>query len=188
MNTGYEWAMTVVGDLLDGFGIDPLATVLGLLALGYGQPVQVLLQAQWSDFDLQAGVWWVGSEALPLTAPFVVLLERYWRWCAGRSDRLFVGRRGGSLGKAEANARVRELLREFFNLSDLITMTARVCPDLCAAEWRAERLREYAEKGATAEQVEALEREFNGRLRSLVEGLHSALCVAAVMVERGFTR
>lgn len=188
MNTGYEWAMTVVGDLLDGFGIDPVAAVLGLLALGYGQPVPVLLQAQWSDFDLQAGVWWVGGEALPLTAPFVVLLERYWRWCAGRSDCLFVGRRGGSLGKAEANTRVRELLREFFNLSDLRAITVSACPDLCAAERRVEGLREYAGKGATAEQVEALGREFHGRLRRLVEGLHSALCVAAVMAERGFTR
>jgi len=189
MAAGYEWARTVVGDLLDGFDGDLVAAVVGLMALGYGQPVLVLLQAQWSDFDLQAGVWWVGGEALPLTAPYVVLLKRYRRCCAGRDDRLFVGRRGGSLGKAEANARVHELLREFFNLGDLCAMAIRVCPDLGAAEWRAQRLREYADLGATAEQVEALEREFNRRRCSLLEAWHGdVLCVAAAMSARGFTR
>jgi integrase len=189
MTVGYEWARTVVGDLLDGFDGDLVAAMVGLLALGYRQPVSVLLQAQWSDFDLQAGVWRVDGEALPLTAPFVVLLRRYRRCCAGRDDRLFVGRKGGSLGKAEANARVRELLREFFNLGDLCAMANRVCPDLGAAEWRAQRLREYADLGATAEQVEALECEINGRLRRLVEAWHGdVLCVAAVMSARGFTR
>jgi hypothetical protein len=189
MTVGYEWAWTVVGCLLDGFDVDPVAAVVGLLALGYGQPVSVLLQAQWSDFDLHAGVWWVGDEALPLTAPFMVLLKRYRLCCAGRGDRLFTGRRDGSLGKAEANARVYELLREFFNLGDLCTMAIRVCPDLGAAEWRAQRLREFADLGATAEQVEVLEREINGRLRRLVEAWHGdVLSVAAAMSARGFTR
>ncbi|WP_156796940.1 hypothetical protein [Pseudomonas umsongensis] len=177
----------MVGDLLDGFDGDSVAAVLGLMALGYGQPVPVLLRAQWSDFDLQACAWWVGGEALPLTAPFVVLLKRYQLCCAGRGDRLFVGRRGESLGKAEANARVRELLREFFNLGDLCAMVMRVCPDLGTAEWRAEHLCEYVKLGATAEQVEALRCEFDGRLCCLVEGWHSVLCVAAVMSARGFT-
>jgi integrase len=189
MANDHEWVLTVVGDLLDGFDADSAATVLGLLALGYGQPVSVLLQAQWSDFDLQAGVWWVDGEALPLTAPFVVLLKRYRLCCAGRDDRLFVGHMGGSLSKAEANARVRELLREFFNLGDLRAITRHVCHDLGAAEWRAQRLREYADLGATAEQVEALVCEFNGRLRRLVEAWHGdVLCVAAAMSARGFTR
>lgn len=187
MTAGYEWARTVVGNLLDGFDGDPVAAVVGLMALGYGQPVPVLLQAQWSDFDLQAGFWWVGGEALPLTAPFVVLLKRYRRCCAGRGDRFFLARKGGSLGKAEANARVHELLREFFNLGDLCAMAMRLCPDLGAAKWRAERLCEYARRGATAEQVEALGHEFNGRLCCLVEGWHGVLCVAAVMSARGFT-
>jgi hypothetical protein len=181
-----EWAWTVVSGLLDGFDVDPVAAVVGLMALGYGQPVPVLLLAYWSDFDLQAGVWRVGDEAMPLTAPFVVLLKRYRRCSAGQGDRLFVGRRGGSLGKAEANARVRELLREFFNLGTLHAMVMRLCPDLGAAEWRAERLCEYASRGATAEQVEALRREFNGRLCCLVEGWHGVLCVAEVMLARGF--
>jgi integrase len=189
MTVGHEWAWTVVGCLLDGFDVDPVAAVVGLLALGYGQPVSVLLRAQWSDFDLPAGVWWVDGVALPLTAPFVVLLKRYRRCCAGRDDRLFVGRSGGSLGKAEANARVYELLREFFNLGDLCAITRHVCHDLGAAEWRAQRLREYVDLGATAEQVEALECEFNGRLRRLVEAWHGdVLCVAAAMSARGFTR
>lgn len=189
MTVGYEWAWTVVGCLLDGFDVDPVAAVVGLLALGYGQPVSVLLRAQWSDFDLQAGVWWVDGEALPLTAPFVVLLKRYRRCCAGRNDRLFVGGRGGSLSKGEAKARVHDLLREFLNLGDLCAMAIRVCPDLGAAEWRVQRLREYADLGATAEQVEVLEREINGRLRCLVEAWHcDVLCVAAAMSARGFTR
>jgi integrase len=189
MTVGYEWAWTVVGCLLDGFDVDPVAAVVGLLALGYGQPVSILLRAQWSDFDLQAGVWWVDGLALPLTAPFVVLLKRYRRCCAGRNDRLFVGRSGGSLGKAEANSRVRKLLREFFNLGDLCAMASRVCPDLGAAEWRAQRLREYADLGATAEQVEALERELSRHRCSLLEAWHGdVLCVVAVMSARGFTR
>jgi integrase len=189
MTVGYEWAWTVVGCLLDGFDVDPVAAVVGLLAIGYGQPVSVLLQAQWSDFDLQAGVWWVDGEALPLTAPFVVLLKRYRRSCVGMDDRLFEGRRGVSLGKAETNARVHELLREFFNLGELCAMAIRVCPDLGAAEWRAQRLREYADLGATAEQVEALACEINGRLRRLLEAWHGdVLCVAAAMSARGFTR
>ena len=189
MTVGYEWAWTVVGCLLDGFDVDPEAAVVGLLALGYGQPVSVLLRAQWSDFDLQAGVWWVDGEALPLTAPFVVLLKRYRRCCAGRDDRLFVGRRGGSLGKAEANARVRELLREFFNLGDLCAITRHVCHGLGAAEWRAQRLREYADLGATAEQVEALECEIKGRQRRLLEAWHGdVLCVVSAMSARDFTR
>ncbi|WP_160104750.1 hypothetical protein [Pseudomonas izuensis] len=188
MTAGYEWATTVVGDLLDGFNGDPVAAVVGLMALGYGQPVPVLLQAQWPDFDLQSGVWRVGVEALPLTAPFVVLLKRYRRCCAGRGGGLFVGSRDGSLGKAEANARVHELLREFFNLSDLCAMAICACPDLGAAELRAQRLREYADLGATAEQLEALEREINGRLRRLVKAWHGdVLCVAAAMSTRGFT-
>ncbi|MBV7571670.1 hypothetical protein KW846_03045 [Pseudomonas sp. PDM32] len=189
MTVGYEWARTVVGGLLEGFDGDLVAAVVGLMALGYGQPVQVLLQARWSDFDLQAGFWCVGGEALPLTAPYVVLLKRYRRCCAGRDDRLFVGRSGGSLGKAEANARVHELLREFFNLGDLCAITRHVCHDLGAAEGRAQRLREYADLGATAEQVEALKCEINGRLRRLVAAWHGdVLCVAAEMSARGFTR
>ena len=189
MTVGYEWAWTVVGCLIDGFDLDPVAAVVGLLALGYGQPVSVLLQAQWSDFDLQAGVWWVDGEALPLTTPFVVLLKRYRYCCAGWGDRLFVARRGGSLGKTEANARVRELLREFFNLGDLCAIAMRQCPDLGAAEWRAQRLREYVDLGATAEKVEALECEINGRLRRLVEAWHGdVLRVAAAISARGFTR
>jgi len=189
MANNHDWALTVVGDLLDGFGADPDASVLGLLTLGYGQPVPALLQAQWSDFALQAGVWWVGGEPLPVTAPFVVLLKRYRRCCAGRGDSLFVGRRGRSLGKTEADARVHELLREFFNLGDLCAITRHVCHDLGAAEWRAQRLREYADLGATAEQIEALERELNKRRCSLLEAWHGdVLCVAAAMSARGFTR
>ena len=93
------------------------------------------------------------------------------------------------MGKVEANARVHELLREFFNLGDLCAITRHVCHDLGAAEWRAQRLREYADLGATAEQVEALECEINGRLRRLVEAWHGdVLCVAAAMSARGFTR
>lgn len=185
MANNHDWALRVVGDLLDGYGADPDASVLGLLALGYGQSVPVLLQAQWRDFDLHSGVWWVSDEVLPVTAPYVVLLKLYRSCCAGQNDRLFVGRRGGSLGKAEANARVRELLREFFNLSDLCAMAIRVCPDLAAAEWRVQRLRDCADLGATAEQVEALEREFNRRRCSLLEAWHGdVLRVAAAMSAR----
>ena len=189
MTAGYEWARTVVGDLLDGFDGDPVAAVGGLMALGYGQPVAVLLQAQWTDFDLQAGAWWVSGEAWPLTAPFMALLKRYRPCCTGRDGRLFVGRKGGSLSKAEANARVHKLLREFLNLVDLYAMAIRVCPDLGAAEWRAQRLREYANLGGTAEQVDALEREFNRRRLSLLEAWHcDVLCVGAAISARGFTR
>jgi len=184
MANNHDWALTVVGDLLDGFGADPDASVLGLLTLGYGQPVPVLLQAQWSDFDLQAGVWWVDGEPLPLTAPFIELLKRYRRCCAGRGDRLFIGCKGRALGKPEANARVRKLTREFFNLDDLLGLF----PDMGAAQ-RAQCLRDYVDLGVTAEQVEALEREFNRRRCSLLEAWHGdVLCVAAAMSARGFTR
>ena len=131
MANNHDWVLTVVGDLLGGFGADPDASVLGLLTLGYGQPVLALLQTQWSDFDLHAGVWWVGGEPLPLTAPFVVLLKRFRRCCAGRGDRLFIGCKGRALGKFEANARVRELTREFFNLHDLLDLV----PDMGAGQW-----------------------------------------------------
>jgi integrase len=182
MANNHDWALTVVGDLLDGFGADPDASVLGLLALGYGQ--SVLLQAQWSDFDLQAGVWWVSGGALPLTAPFVALLKRYRRCCAGRGDRLFIGRKDRALSKTEANARVHEQTREFFNLGDLLDLF----PDMGTSQW-AQYLREYADLGAAAEQVEALEREFNRLQRSLLEAWHGdVLCVAAAMSARGFTR
>jgi hypothetical protein len=184
MASNHYWAVTVVGDLLDGFGADPDASVLGLLTLGYGQPVPVLLQAQWSDFDLQAGIWWVSGEALPLTAPFVVLLKRYRRSCAGWGDRLFIGRKNRALGRTEANARVHELTREFFNLDDLLDLF----PDMGAAQW-AQCLRGYAVLGAAAKQVEALEREFNRCQCSLLEAWHGdVLCVAAAMSARGFTR
>lgn len=184
MANNHDWVLTVVGDLLDGFGADPDASVLGLLTLGYGQPVPVLLQAQWSDFDLQAGVWWIGGEPLPLTAPFVELLKRYRRCRAGRGDRLFIGCKGRALGKTEANARVHELTREFFKLDDLLDLF----PDMGAAQW-AQCLREYVDLGVTAEQVEALEREFNRRRCSLLEAWHGdVLCVAAAMSARGFTR
>lgn len=184
MANNHEWAMTVVGNLLDGFDADPEASVLGLLTLGYGQPLPVLLQAQWSDFDLQACVWWVGGEPLPLTAPFVVMLKCFRRCCAGRGDRLFIGCKGRALGKFEANARVRELTREFFNLHDLLDLV----PDMGAAHW-AQCLRKYADLGGTAEQVKALKREFNRRRCSLLEAWHSdVLRVAVAMSARGFTR
>ena len=52
-----------------------------------------------------------------------------------------------------------------------------------------ERLREHADLGATAEQVEAFECEINVRLRRLVEAWHGdVLCVAAAISARGFTR
>jgi len=79
---------------------------------------------------------------------------------------------------------VHELTREFFELDDLLDSF----PDMDAAQW-AQCLREYVDLGATAEQVEALEREFNRHRFSLLEAWHGdVLCVAAAMSARGFTR
>jgi hypothetical protein len=79
---------------------------------------------------------------------------------------------------------VHELTREFFKLGDLLDLF----PDMGAAQW-AQCLREYVDLGATAEQVEALEREFNRRRCSLLEAWHGdVLCVAVAMSARSFTR
>ncbi|NWL80584.1 hypothetical protein DM872_27405 [Pseudomonas taiwanensis] len=188
MHELHEWACTVVGDLLDGFDGDPAASMLGLLAFGYGQPVPVLLGSRWSEFDLPSCIWRVQGQTLPLTAPFLVLLERYRRVCPDPVDHMFPGQGGGVLGKVQANARVLEVLREFFDLDDLRAVAVRLCPDLRGAEWRAECLRQYADLGATCEQVGALEQELDRRLRSLVEGWHLALCLAKVMEARGLPR
>lgn len=163
-----DWA---VSRLLDGFGIDPQAALLGLLTLCYGQPPGVVLQARTADFDLSARLWWCGAAAccLPLTGSVLHLLKLYRQAGLGADEHLF------ALSMSKAQRRVARLSGGVLPLDTLRAWALAGCPDLESSDQRREILRRYAEEGATVAQVAGLERELDARLLASVTGWHGVL-------------
>lgn len=166
------WA---VSRLLAEFERDPQAVLVALLTLFYGQPLEVTRLARWVDFDLRELVWRVGADRLPLTTQALELMARYWSVVGGRGEYLFTGVDGQPLRRSRVVFRVLKLSGEVLPLETLLAWALKGCPDLDSATDRAEILREFAVRGASVVQVAGLEREFEVRLRSRVEGWHNVL-------------
>lgn len=165
----------VVSGALTNFERDPQAALLALLTLCYGLPLEVVLQARWVDFDLRRRVWILESGRLPLTGAVLDLLARYWLAVGGRGQCIFTGGSGGELSKAQARRRVSQLSGGWWTLETLRAWAQKGCPDLAGVDRRAEILREYAGRGASAAYVSGLERELEARLRASVEAWHDVL-------------
>jgi len=166
-----------VSGLLERFERNPQSTLLVLLTLCYGQPLEVVLQARWGDFDLQERVWRFGSDCLPLTGPILDLLARFRSTASGRGEHMFTGRCGGELSKALALRLVSQLSGGVLPFATLQAWAQKGCPDLASGDLRAEILREYAGRGASATQVVCLKCELEARLRASVEAWHDVLLV-----------
>ncbi len=118
------------------------AAMLSLLMLAHGTRVGETRQAQWADFDLDAG-WWVLPAAttkmgrvheLPLTPEMVAILRFYWtHQSRGGSAYLFPGRGGGPLGDAQASNLVRLVSGGEWSSHDLRKL-ARGCWELLGVD------------------------------------------------------